>query len=81
MQNNAVNIYQRYYSDVQPSPFIEQNNCKTVNVYKMPGSPRPVTNLSWSPLGNHIVATHCDLTFQAREPTSTNSFVWEVGKL
>ena len=83
LQNNAVNIYQRYYTDVEAIPMVEKNSVRTVNVYSdQYNITRPVSNITWSPDGGtKLVAAYCNLEFQANVPNeSKNSFVWEIGK-
>lgn len=82
LQNNAMNIYQQYYSDVEPTPLVERSTARTVNVYSDQCSIlRPVSHISWSPDGGtKLAVSHSNLKFQAdisRE--KTHSYIWEVG--
>lgn len=83
LQNNAINIYQQYYTDVEQTPLIDKSSARTVNVYQdQHSTTRPVTHISWSPDGGtKLAVSHCNLTFQAVVPNeSKHSFIWEVGK-
>lgn len=83
LQNNAINIYQQYFSDVEPTPLVERSSARTVNVYQ-DQSPvtRPVSHISWSPDNyTKIAVSHCNLNFQeATSQQITHSYIWEVGK-
>ncbi|ENN71438.1 hypothetical protein D910_09902 [Dendroctonus ponderosae] len=80
-QNNAINIYQQYFSDVEPTPLVERSSARTVNVYQDQSTPtRPVNWISWSPDNQSKLAiTHCNLKFQSAIPKETAvSYIWEV---
>lgn len=83
-QNNAVNIYQLYFTEFEQSSVVERTTSRTVNVFRDP-SPvkRAVQHLSWSPDGgSRIAVTHCNTEFQRASPDlSTNSYIWEVGEI
>lgn len=84
LQNNAMNIYQQYYSDVEPTPLVERSSARTVNVFNDQCSiVRPVTHISWSPDGgNKIAVSHCNLKFQRDvSKEKTHSYIWETGKI
>lgn len=83
LQNNAINIYQQYFSDVEPTPLVERSSARTVNVYQDQSTPtRPVNWISWSPDNQSKLAiTHCNLKFQNVVPKETTfSYIWEVGE-
>lgn len=83
LQNNAINIYQQYFSDVEPTPLVEKSSARTVNVFQDQVTfTRPITHISWSPDGQTKIAnSHCNLVFQAPiNSESTYSFIWEVGR-
>ncbi|KAJ8972987.1 hypothetical protein NQ317_019018 [Molorchus minor] len=79
LQNNAINIYQHYFVDVEPTPMVEKSSARTVNVYQDQCNPtRPVSHMSWSPDNQtKIAATYCNLVFQGPK-TTTDSYIWEV---
>ncbi|XP_076264362.1 dynein, axonemal, intermediate chain 2 [Rhynchophorus ferrugineus] len=81
LQNNAINIYQQYFSDVEPTPLVERSSARTVNVYQDQSTPtRPVNYISWSPDNqSKLAVTHCNLKFQSVVPRETTfSYIWEV---
>lgn len=83
LQNNAINIYQQYFSDVEPTPLVERSSARTVNVYQDQNPvKRPINHISWSPdSGTRLAITHCNLKFQAPiQNEVTHSYIWEVGK-
>jgi dynein intermediate chain 2, axonemal len=80
-QNNAVNIYENYFEDLEPAPLAERCKSRTVNVFRDPAEiRRPVTHLSWSPDGGtKIAATYCNRDFLSdRSQLSANSYIWEI---
>lgn len=82
-QNNAINIYETFFENVEPAPLLEPCHSRTLNVYRDPCNPkRPVTHLSWSPdAGTKLAVSHCDTTFQSgNNDIATDSFIWEIGK-
>lgn len=83
LQNNAINVYQTYFKELDPAPPVERSSCRTINVYRdINPVKRPVTFLSWSADGGaRLAATHCDLEFQ-RSPFDqcTHSYIWDIGK-
>lgn len=83
LQNNAINIYQQYFSDVEATPLVERSSARTVNVYQDQSTPtRPITSISWSPDNQTKLAiAHCNLVFQSVVPKETTfSYIWEVGE-
>lgn len=82
-QNNAINIYEKFFQDLEPAPLLDPCSFRTLSVYRDPCiRKRPVTHLSWSPDGGSKLAiSYCDTVFQ-RDQTdlSNDSFIWEVGK-
>lgn len=81
LQNNAINIYQQYFSDVEPTPLVERSSARTVNVYQDQSAPtRPITHISWSPDNQtKLAVSHCNMQFQSVVPKETLfSYIWEV---
>ncbi|XP_014093385.2 dynein intermediate chain 3, ciliary isoform X1 [Bactrocera oleae] len=80
-QNNAVNIYENYFEDLDPAPLPEPCRSRTVNVYRDPNPIKvPVTHLSWSPDGAiKMAVSHCDMKFQGdKTGQRCNSYIWEI---
>lgn len=80
LQNNAINIYQQYFSDVDPTPLAEKCSARTVNVFLDTVFPsRPITHISWSPDGQTKIAnSHCNLVYRAGYSQNTESFIWDI---
>lgn len=85
-QNNAVNIYEMFFEDLEPAPLLDPCTSRTLNVYRDPmhQQKRPVTHLSWSPDGGgKLAVSYCDRRFQGDRgaDVANDSFIWEVGEL
>ncbi|EFN85403.1 Dynein intermediate chain 2, axonemal [Harpegnathos saltator] len=80
LQNNACNIYEQYFADVEMTPLIQRAFSRTVNVYRDPSNAkRQVTHLSWSPdQGNRFAASYCNVDFKKSSGSNYTSYVWEV---
>ncbi|CAG9806675.1 unnamed protein product [Chironomus riparius] len=82
LQNNSVNIYEEYFSDLDPAPIIDRCHSRTMYVYKdVEETPRPISHLSWSgDGGSKLAITYCDTNFQkyAFGRVSFNSYIWET---
>lgn len=84
LQNNAINVYQKYFLDLDPAPPIEKSSCRTINVYRdQHSTKRPITFLSWSAdNGARLAATHCDLEFHTSPiDQCTHSYIWDIGNI
>nr|XP_018910150.1 PREDICTED: dynein intermediate chain 2, axonemal [Bemisia tabaci] len=80
-QNNAINIYELYFSDIEEGKAMEKISSRTINVFRDPNTvKRPVQHLSWSPDGGtRLAVTHANLEFQrAPHDLCTHSYIWEV---
>lgn len=83
LQNNAINIYEKFFENLEQAPLLEPCSSRTINVYRdRCNVRRPVSHLSWSPDGGTKMATsYCDRTFQNdMSSESCESFIWEIGK-
>lgn len=83
-QNNAINIYEKFFEALEPAPLLDPCTSRTINVYRDPCQRnRPVTHLSWSPDGGTKLAiSYCDMVFQCdHSDMADDSFIWEVGEL
>lgn len=83
-QNNAINIYEKFFEDLEPAPLLDPCSSRTINVYRDPCNPRrPVSHLSWSPdNGTKLAISYCDKVFQRNNTDlSYDSYIWEIGEL
>ncbi|CAG5025617.1 unnamed protein product [Parnassius apollo] len=79
LQNNAVDMYQIYYSELPRIPPVEKSSCHTVNVYREPGIRRPVRSLSWQTDGGaRLAAAHADVEFMRNNRTLQLSYIWDI---
>ncbi|XP_025832574.1 dynein intermediate chain 3, ciliary-like isoform X2 [Agrilus planipennis] len=82
LQNNAINIYQQYFDDVEPAPLIEPSSARIVSVFQdQCPVKRPISHISWSPdNGTKLAMSHCNLTYQAvpKPNESSHSYIWEM---
>lgn len=83
LQNNACNIYEQYFADVEATSLIQRAFSRTVNVYRDPSiTKRQITHLSWSPdHGNRFAASYCNVDFKKTSSNNYTSYIWEVGAL
>lgn len=81
LQNNACNIYEQYFADVEANPLIQRAFSRTVNVYRDPlTTKRQIAHLSWSPdQGNRFAASYCNDDFKKSSSGNYASYIWEVG--
>lgn len=82
LQNNAINIYERYFEEQETVPILEDLTFKTVNVFTDRCSlKRAIQYLSWSPDGGtQIAASYCNLDFQnVYTGKCIESFIWQIG--
>ncbi|XP_003707045.2 dynein axonemal intermediate chain 2 isoform X1 [Megachile rotundata] len=80
LQNNACNIYEQYFSDMEPTSLIQRAYSRTVNVYRdiLPVK-RRITHLSWSPdQGNRFAASYCNDDFKNGVNDKPLSYIWDV---
>lgn len=80
LQNNAMDMYQIYYSELPPIPPVEHSSCHTVNVYREPGTRRPVRSLSWqSDGGAKLASAHADIDLVKNSRAQQFSYIWDIG--
>ncbi|XP_045483945.1 dynein axonemal intermediate chain 2 [Pieris rapae] len=78
LQNNAVDMYQTYYSELPSIPPVERSSCHTVNVYREPGTRRPVRSLSWQAEGARLASAHADIDFMRNSRSLQFSYIWDI---
>ncbi|KAF6773195.1 hypothetical protein AHF37_06992 [Paragonimus kellicotti] len=80
-QNNALNIYENYFDDLDDKTSEEPPSAKTINILRdMNDIKRSVTHISWFPDGpSKLAVAYCNTEFQAASPnTSLESYIWDV---
>ncbi|XP_076280813.1 uncharacterized protein LOC143209283 [Lasioglossum baleicum] len=80
LQNNTCNIYEQYFSYMEPVSLTQRAYSRTVNVYRdvLPMK-RQITHLSWSPdQGNYFAASYCNTDFGKRANDNPASYIWDV---
>lgn len=79
MQNNAIEMYRTYYTDMPSLPPVERNSCRTVNVFRDSEGGRPVSSLCWQPEGGHyFCASYVDVDFYHAPRAPLSAFLWDV---
>ncbi|PIK43294.1 putative dynein intermediate chain 3, ciliary [Apostichopus japonicus] len=80
-QNNAIDIYQDYFADLEIEETEETPSAKTINVFRDPNEiKRTATHLSWYPDGaKKLAVAYSNLEFQ-RSPAdiSLDSYIWDI---
>ena len=80
-QNNAIDIYQRYFEESPTSFSDDLPSAKTVNIFRDPSSTkRAVTSISWYPNEGHKIAVAYSVVEFQRWPKDMpfESYIWNV---
>ncbi|XP_045772270.1 dynein intermediate chain 3, ciliary-like [Maniola jurtina] len=80
-QNNAIDMYQTYFADMQPQTPVEKYNIQIANIFRDPFC-RPVSCITWT---NEkiakLVASYCYKMYPESETKSKKiCYVWDVNK-
>lgn len=81
-QNNAIDIYETYFSEMDNDQSDELPSAKTINVFRDPNPiKRTANHISWYIDGpKKIAASYCNLEFQkSRLDACVDSYIWDVG--
>lgn len=82
LQNNAISMYQTYYSEMSSLPPVERNSLRTVNVYRdlsAPGTERPISAVTWNPDAGHtFTVCYADVDFNRNTRSSLDCFIWDL---
>lgn len=88
LQNNAIDMYQTYYTELTTLPAVEHNSCRTVNQFHDFGAQndesgvvhrRPVSSICWQPDGgHHFAATYVDVDINRQTTSPVTAFVWNM---
>jgi len=80
-QNNAIDIYELYFNNMDNDQTDETPSAKTINVFRDPnGEKRTANHISWYIDGpKKIAASYCNLEFQKNlNDVSVDSYIWDV---
>ncbi|CAD0205680.1 unnamed protein product [Chrysodeixis includens] len=88
LQNNAIDMYQTYYTEMDTLPAVEHNSCRTVNQFQDVGintsedsnvPRRPITSICWQPEGgHHFAATYVGVDQNRQTTSPVTAFIWNV---
>ncbi|XP_076639705.1 dynein axonemal intermediate chain 2 [Colletes latitarsis] len=80
LQNNTCNIYEQYFSYMEPISLTQKAYSRTVNVYRdVSAIKRQITHLSWSPdQGNYFAASYCNTDFKKGVNDNPVSYIWNI---
>ncbi|XP_071582692.1 dynein intermediate chain 3, ciliary-like [Temnothorax nylanderi] len=82
LQNNAINIYENYFDDMEPTPLVLPRSIRTSNMYVDPQPiVRPINHLSWSPgAQNRLAAAYSFMEFEMKSSNvNSSSYIWDIG--
>ncbi|XP_075991796.1 dynein axonemal intermediate chain 2-like [Anticarsia gemmatalis] len=81
-QNNAIDVYESYYSKMAGFPKLGKDDCRTVNIYRdssISGGGRPVRSICWEPGGGYRFAVaYLDVDVDRNSRGSLDSYIWDV---
>ena len=80
-QNNAIDIYQRYFEETQVTLSDDPPSAKTINIFKDPSpTKRTVSSISWYPGEGHRIAVAYSVVEFQRWPKDMpfESYIWNV---
>lgn len=82
LQNNAIDMYETYCTELPTIPPVENSSCHTVNVYREPeGCRRPIRALSWQADGGaKLAVAHADVEMIKNSRTPQYSYIWDIGR-
>ncbi|XP_063392962.1 dynein axonemal intermediate chain 2-like [Cydia fagiglandana] len=79
LQNNAIDMYQIYYSDLASLPPVEKNSMRTVNVYRDPMGGRPISSICWQPEGQmRFAVSYVDMNYYRNPQGSIFGLLWDA---
>ncbi|CAF0762156.1 unnamed protein product [Didymodactylos carnosus] len=80
-QNNAIDIYENYFQNLEPDVVEEAPYAKTINIYRDPHAVKRTANhISWFTDGaRKIAVSYCNLEFQPSTGDSyIDSYIWDI---
>lgn len=82
-ENNAVNIYERYFDEVEPIPLAEKSSARTVQCYRHPSVEHTssANHISFAPDGGkEMVVAYANVTYLAPQLDDQSSYIWNLGE-
>ncbi|XP_026724964.1 dynein intermediate chain 3, ciliary-like [Trichoplusia ni] len=71
-QNNAIEIYQQYFKDIDEQAPVERPTVKVTNLYRDPQN-RPIADISWTNEEDpKVVVCYCDRRYPITGPVNEN---------
>uniref|UniRef100_A0A2A4JFG7 Uncharacterized protein n=1 Tax=Heliothis virescens TaxID=7102 RepID=A0A2A4JFG7_HELVI len=80
-QNNAIDMYQTYYTEFNKVPVMEEMDCRIVNIFRDDPSNgcRPVSSICWHPDdGQKVAVSYVDVDMDKNTRSSVTAYVWDV---
>ncbi|EDO40075.1 predicted protein [Nematostella vectensis] len=79
-QNNAIDIYEDYFPDLEEDQSCETPSAKTINVFRDENNiKRTATSISWYPDGTQKLAVaYSVLEFQKSTDICMDSYIWDI---
>lgn len=81
-QNNAVNIYERYFDELEPVPIEEKSSARTVQCYRHPSveEPSAANHINFSPDGGkEMIVAYANVIYQAKQIEDQSAYIWNLG--
>ncbi|CAH8577065.1 unnamed protein product [Schistosoma turkestanicum] len=79
-QNNALNIYENYFDDLDLNASEDLPSAKTINVLKDTNEiKRSIAYISWFTDGpTKLAVAYCNTEFQSSQNLSNDSYIWDL---
>lgn len=80
-QNNAVQLYENYFADIEPLPPNEKPSARTVQCFRYPSEREkaPACHVCFSPEGGtEMAVAYARLGYQAVQLEDTSSYIWSL---
>lgn len=81
-QNNAVNIYERYFDEIETVPIEENSSARTVQCYRHPSVEQTTSanHISFAPEGGkEMIVAYADVIYQAKQIEDQSAYIWNLG--
>ncbi|XP_046959685.1 dynein intermediate chain 3, ciliary-like [Vanessa cardui] len=81
-QNNAIDMYQAYFSDMEPQAPVEEYKVQIANVFRDTFN-RPISSIAWTnEKKSKVIASYCYKTYSVEPDRNQNNicYVWDVNR-